>query len=48
MADIIDTIDSLIDSQLSEGEPWRGYDAGDPDFPCCPHCDRDWHGFPLT
>lgn len=39
--DIIDTIDALIDEQLAEGEKQSGNDR-------CPHCDRDWHGFPLT
>lgn len=48
MTDIIDTIDALIEQQLAEGEPHGGFDAGDPNFPTCPHCDRDWHGFPLT
>ena len=43
MADeIVAAIDALIDGQLAEGETWREQ----PD--CCPHCDRDWHGFPLT
>lgn len=42
--DIID----LIDSQLEEGEAVGGYDYGDPGFPNCPHCGRDWHGLPLT
>ena len=46
--DIIATIDALIDEQLAQGEPVGGYDLGDPGFPICPHCDRDWHGFPLT
>ena len=44
MSDIIDTIDALIEEQLSEGEP-PPFSAK---FPRCPHCDRDWHGFPLT
>ena len=48
MSDIVNAIDALIEEQLSQGEPERGFDAGDPDFPICPHCDRDWHGFPLT
>ena len=48
MSDIVNAIDALIEEQLSQGEPERGFDAGDPDFPTCPHCDRDWHGFPLT
>ena len=48
MSDIVNAIDALIEEQLAQGEPERGFDAGDPDFPSCPHCDRDWHGFPLT
>lgn len=44
MSDIIDTIDALIDDQLAEGETW----CGEKPYPKCPHCDRDWHGFPLT
>lgn len=43
MSDIIDTIDALINEQLAEGETPCGSR-----FPTCPHCDRDWHGFPLT
>ena len=46
--DIIATIDALIDEQLAQGEPIGGHDVGDPGFPTCPHCERDWHGFPLT
>lgn len=48
MSDIVNAIDALIEEQLSQGEPERGFDAGDPGFPSCSHCDRDWHGFPLT
>lgn len=47
-ADIIDRIDELIDEQLAAGEPETGWDYGDPDYPECPHCGRDWHGLPIT
>jgi hypothetical protein len=40
--DIVAAIDALIDEQLEEGETWREQSL------YCPHCDRDWHGFPLT
>lgn len=43
MSDIIDTIDALISEQLAEGET-----PCETELPTCPHCDRDWHGFPLT
>lgn len=47
--DIIDTIDDLVDEQLSGGEPTTGFDFGDPQYPrCCPHCSRHWHGLPIT
>lgn len=48
MTDIIDKIDQLIDQQLDAGEPRTGYDYGDPAFPKCPHCQRDWHGLRIT
>jgi hypothetical protein len=43
VSDIIDTIDALVAEQLAEGEQQCGTDPL-----ICPHCDRDWHGFPLT
>ncbi|MGH3954509.1 MAG: hypothetical protein ACRDTI_10785 [Mycobacterium sp.] len=48
LSDIIDEIDQLVDEQMAGGEPISGYDYNDPDFPKCPHCDRDFHGIPLT
>ncbi|QDF72344.1 hypothetical protein [Mycobacteroides chelonae] len=48
MPDIIDEIDQLVDEQMAGGEPIGGFDYNDPDFPKCPHCDRDFHGIPLT
>ncbi len=48
MSDIIDRIDELIDQQLAAGEPEQGYDFNDQTYPKCPHCDRHWHGLPIT
>lgn len=48
MTDIIDQIDLLIDEQLATGEPVRGFDFGDPQYPKCWHCGRAWHGLPVT
>ncbi|WP_078290680.1 hypothetical protein [Mycobacterium sp. D16R24] len=48
VSDIIDEIDQLVDEQMADGEPVGGYDYNDPDFPKCPHCDRDFHGIALT
>lgn len=48
LGDIIDEIDQLVDEQMAGGEPLGGYDYGNPDYPKCPHCDRDFHGIPLT
>ncbi|EOM77921.1 hypothetical protein DW322_08765 [Rhodococcus rhodnii] len=48
MTDIVDQIDALIDEQLDAGEPRTGFDFGDPQFPKCPHCTRDWHGLAIT
>lgn len=48
LGDIIDEIDQLVDEQMAGGEPIGGYDYGNPDYPKCPHCDRDFHGIPLT
>ncbi len=48
MTDIVDRIDALIDEQLAAGEPETGWDYGDPDYPECPHCGRDWHGLPIN
>lgn len=45
---VLDDIDALVDASLEGGEPPGGYDHGDPDFPRCGHCDRAWHGLPLT
>lgn len=47
-ADIIDRIDELVDESLAGGEPHNGFDFGDPEYPRCPHCDRHWHGLPVT
>lgn len=43
VTDIIDTIDALVEEQMAEGERQCGADPL-----VCPHCGRDWHGFPLT
>lgn len=48
MTDIVDRIAELVDEQLAGGEPRTGYDYGDPTFPRCGHCDRHWHGLPIT
>ncbi|WP_260932328.1 hypothetical protein [Mycolicibacterium llatzerense] len=51
MSDVLrlcDEIDELIDEQLAAGEPENGWDYGDPDYPECPHCGRDWHGLPIN
>ena len=48
MTDLIDRIDALIDEQMADGEPENGYDFGDPDYPGCPHCHRQWHGLRIT
>ncbi|KIU17903.1 hypothetical protein [Mycolicibacterium llatzerense] len=48
MTDVIDRIDELIDEQLAAGEPENGWDYGDPEYPECPHCGRDWHGLPIN
>ena len=45
---LLDRIDALVDEQLDGGEPETGYDFDDPDFPGCPHCNRDWHGLAIT
>ncbi|EID12952.1 hypothetical protein MXEN_12116 [Mycobacterium xenopi RIVM700367] len=45
---ILDEIDRLVDEQMADGEPRVGYDFGDPTYPRCPHCDRHWHGLPIT
>jgi len=45
---VLDDIDSLVDASLEGGEPRTGYDYGDPTYPSCPHCDRAWHGLPVT
>lgn len=48
MTDLIDRIDALVDEQMADGEPANGYDFGDPDYPGCPHCHRQWHGLRIT
>jgi hypothetical protein len=48
MSDIIDRIDQLVDEQMAGGEPRQGYDFNDPQYPRCPHCERHWHGLPIT
>lgn len=48
MTDIVSQIDELIDEQLAAGEPQVGYSYSDPTYPKCPHCDRHWHGLPIT
>lgn len=45
MSDIVDAIDALVDEQLAAG-PVDDYNADRYDK--CPHCDRHWHGLPLT
>lgn len=40
--DIVDRIDKLVSEQMAGGEPnYLSYSQ-------CPHCGRDWHGFPYT
>lgn len=46
--DVVDRIDALVRTQLAAGEPCGGHDFGDPTYPFCPHCDRHWHGQPVT
>ena len=46
--DIVDEIDRLVDEQMAGGEPRTGYDFGNPTYPRCGHCDRHWHGLPIT
>jgi hypothetical protein len=46
--DIVDRIDDLVDEQLAGGEQSPGDELGDPTYPRCPHCDRHWHGLPIT
>lgn len=48
MTDLIDRIDALVDEQMADGEPENGFDFGDPDYPRCPHCHRQWHGLRIT
>ena len=48
MSDIVDRIDALVDDQMAGGEPRTGYDFDDPTYPRCGHCDRHWHGLPIT
>ncbi len=48
MTDIVDQIGALIDEQLDAGEPLTGFDFGDPQYPKCGHCGRDWHGLAIT
>lgn len=45
---VLDEIDALVDESMAGGEPHTGYDYGDPTYPSCPHCDRAWHGLPVT
>lgn len=45
MTDIVDEIDALVDAQLAGG-PVDDYNADRYDK--CPHCDRNWHGLPVT
>lgn len=45
---LLGRIDALVDEQLDGGEPETGFDFDDPDFPDCPHCNRDWHGLAIT
>lgn len=46
--DIVDEIDALVEESMAGGEPRTGYSCGDPTFPRCGHCDRHWHGLPIT
>lgn len=46
--DIVDEIDQLVDEQMAGGEPQTGFSYGDPTYPRCGHCDRHWHGLPIT
>lgn len=43
--DIVDRIDALVNEQLTGG-PEDDYKVNRYDK--CGHCDRDWHGFPVT
>ena len=45
MSDIIDAIDALVSEQLATG-PVDDYNVNRYDK--CPHCQRDWHGMPVT
>jgi hypothetical protein len=46
--DLVDRIGVLVDHQMAGGEPRSGCDFGDPAYPLCSHCDRHWHGLPIT
>ena len=46
--DLLDRIDQLVDESMAGGEPRQGYDYGDPQYPKCWHCQRAWHGLPVT
>ena len=48
MSDIVDRITELVDQTMAGGEPETGYNYGDPTYPKCPHCQRHWHGLPIT
>jgi hypothetical protein len=46
--DLVDRIGVLVDHQMAGGEPRSGCNFGDPAYPLCSHCDRHWHGLPIT
>ena len=46
--DIINGIDQLVDDQIAGGERSApGRFSGSDEYPCCSHCDREWHGLPI-
>ncbi len=47
--DIIDDIDHMVDDQIAGGEPFApDRFSGSAEYPRCSHCDRHWHGLPIT
>ena len=47
--DIVNVIDQLVDDQIASGErsaPDRF--GGSAEYPRCSHCDRNWHGLPIS
>ena len=47
--DIVNGIDQLVDDQIAGGERSApGRFGGSAEYPRCSHCDREWHGLPIT